>query len=678
MVSWALCIFEWVRAVRVIRRGSVAESYMDSLAVTLQSMRSKGWKRFLVFAELTKSKKGVDYIALFVYFAFKGALRIILAEGPRQVVNAITLYSFMQSDLIPTGDHAATQNRSAFEQFWVNVETLADSNREQAVVLFTMLFTLVIWVISALCLLISVILYLLFLWHYIPQSDGRLSIYCRRKIDRRLEKIVGQKVKQALEEQEKKHAQDEAKAAKRANQLPNRPQVNRKPTLPQVAAQTPDLAQGSGFGLSRQETRDTQSRPYPTRTNTAPLAPIQRKPTASDMHRIDADQPRLPPSRNFTAPASTLQRQPTLPDLNLPTPARTATAPPTMLHRQPTLPDLDAAGRRPPMPYRSDTEASALSNVTYASNAPLLGNANEMGESDDAGYFPIQPRPTFDSSTSYASSRVPSLGRQYSNTPLPMLNRSMTPGSQQPQRPIYDDRHEQWGYDRDSSPEPMEDYERSHTYDMPTYSDPSIYTRPSGAGSLPQHKTQQSFHRPLIRMGSGLSFSSRQMSEPEIQSFEMTVQPRSTTTQPERLDRVPEPSQYQAFRPVQQPQQQRSASANTGGYVAFNPALAPAAAGAMSSVQPPERSYTSPPEIVRLPSDSALQRSATAPPESAATYDDHQLIEEYRNEPQQTYHVLPARSATAAPGQHRYNENLPARSATAGPEQQQYDMRHGW
>jgi hypothetical protein len=45
---------------------------MDPLAATLQSMRPRGWKRFLVFAELTKSKKGVDYIALFVYFSFKG------------------------------------------------------------------------------------------------------------------------------------------------------------------------------------------------------------------------------------------------------------------------------------------------------------------------------------------------------------------------------------------------------------------------------------------------------------------------------------------------------------------------------------------------------------------------------------------------------------------------------
>lgn len=73
-ISWALAAWEWLRAVRVIKRGGVAESYMDPLAVTLQSMRPQGWKRFLVFAQLTKSKKGADYVALFVYFAFKGKL----------------------------------------------------------------------------------------------------------------------------------------------------------------------------------------------------------------------------------------------------------------------------------------------------------------------------------------------------------------------------------------------------------------------------------------------------------------------------------------------------------------------------------------------------------------------------------------------------------------------------
>ena len=66
--------YEHLRAQRIMRRNSVAESSLDSLAVRLESIRmgsGRGWKRFLVFAELTKSKKGAEYIALFTYFSFQ-------------------------------------------------------------------------------------------------------------------------------------------------------------------------------------------------------------------------------------------------------------------------------------------------------------------------------------------------------------------------------------------------------------------------------------------------------------------------------------------------------------------------------------------------------------------------------------------------------------------------------
>lgn len=79
ILSFIFLGFEWYRAVGVIRRGSVAESYLDPIAVIVQSIRvdknGHGYKRFLVFAELTRSRRGIDYVALFVYFQFKGTLR---------------------------------------------------------------------------------------------------------------------------------------------------------------------------------------------------------------------------------------------------------------------------------------------------------------------------------------------------------------------------------------------------------------------------------------------------------------------------------------------------------------------------------------------------------------------------------------------------------------------------
>jgi Fungal potassium channel len=68
--------FEYLRALHVMRRGAVAESYLDSLAVRLECIRmgknGRGWRRFLVFAELTKGRKGAEFVALFTYFSFQG------------------------------------------------------------------------------------------------------------------------------------------------------------------------------------------------------------------------------------------------------------------------------------------------------------------------------------------------------------------------------------------------------------------------------------------------------------------------------------------------------------------------------------------------------------------------------------------------------------------------------
>lgn len=76
LLSFVNLGFEWIRAARKIKRGNVAEVYLDSLAVRWESIRvgsGQGFRRFLVFTELTKSKKGAEYIALFTYFSFQCA-----------------------------------------------------------------------------------------------------------------------------------------------------------------------------------------------------------------------------------------------------------------------------------------------------------------------------------------------------------------------------------------------------------------------------------------------------------------------------------------------------------------------------------------------------------------------------------------------------------------------------
>ncbi|KAI4121364.1 MAG: hypothetical protein LQ338_006405 [Usnochroma carphineum] len=376
LFSLLLLVYRWIRALRVIRSGVVAASYLDPLAVRVQSIRpgarGQGWRRFLVFAALTEGRKGAEYVALFTYFSFEAWMRIVFAEGPRQLLNAQTLYSVMQADLVPAGDHAAKDGHSPIAQFWSNLQILASHNKEQAAILFGMLFTLIIWLFSVISLLLACIFYVTFLWHHIPDRDGSLARYCRRKIDTRLSKIVGVKVNRALAREDKLRSREAANA----NGRDRPPQVKRQPTIPIIDDNDPSSKPSI---LTRQTTQNTFS-----------SGPLQ----------YDAGTP--------------------------------------VLSRQPTVPDAVATNDRPYGPSRSTTQSSAQSNDSYGSDAPLMGAAGRIGYGPSRNYSkPATLRSASNRSMPYSHppiSRKPTAGSQstqqsyntaYSSRPPPGR---MTPG----------------------------------------------------------------------------------------------------------------------------------------------------------------------------------------------------------------------------------------------------------
>lgn len=191
-------------------------------------------------------------------------MNTVFADGPRQVVNAITLYSVMRMDLLPGGKNSVDDDKAGIIQFFENVKILAEDNNQRAVVLCGMLFTLVIWVLSILKLASAVILYLIFLFHHIPAEDGSLKVYCRRKINARLMRIVRRKVDKAL-------------AKSTLDRAPTQPHLalDRKPTLPMVADLDAEDKAPTVPTLSRSTTQTTLP-PYTSRPGTA--AP-ERNPT---------------------------------------------------------------------------------------------------------------------------------------------------------------------------------------------------------------------------------------------------------------------------------------------------------------------------------------------------------------------------------------------------------------
>ncbi|KAJ2967363.1 hypothetical protein NQ176_g9695 [Zarea fungicola] len=256
--------YEAIRATRVIKRNNIAECYMDPLAVRWESARvgkGQGFRRFLVFAALTKSKKGSDYIALFTYFSFKAWIRILICSGPRQVINAFTLKSVYEAKL-------ATNAKSvdgAFLGFFDKIRILAQEDYRQAVILSGMVFTFVIWAFALIFLIVAFCFYVFFLFHWIPRADGGLTGYCERKVNKALLRIVTKRVNKALAKNQADRIKAEAKAAKMTGE---KMMPERSATLPDIAALSHDKLPGMPMpALNRTDTGATLPA-YSTRPNT--------------------------------------------------------------------------------------------------------------------------------------------------------------------------------------------------------------------------------------------------------------------------------------------------------------------------------------------------------------------------------------------------------------------------
>ncbi|KAI1846045.1 hypothetical protein JX265_000969 [Neoarthrinium moseri] len=423
IASFINLAFEHVRAWRVMSRGSVAESYLDTLAVRLESTRmgkGQGWRRFLVFAELTKSKKGAEYVALFTYFSFQSWIRVIFCSGPRQFVNALTLYAVFTSELIPTEGGSADKT---IMNFFEKIGSLANENYQQAVVLSGMLFTLVIWVISALSLLMAALFYVFFLWHYIPRQDGGLSGYCERKINKRLMKVVSAKVNKAIAKEEQQRMKAEMKAAKRAGEKPPLRQQATLPTLPNVGLKKDDSLPEMPM-LSRTETMATLPQ-YTSRPGT---------PNGFEMTSMDQKRP-LPSRTNTLASQSSYSSR--APLMGGAASMGRSTSP------VPTLPQVDLNNYPPVRP------GTAQSNRTFGGPAPSLhriatGNSSNFGlpQTQTPGPYSPDGLPAMP-----APARSPTAGSMdgYGNRPMPrpMNQFGSRPGPQGPpgpqNRPMYDD-----------------------------------------------------------------------------------------------------------------------------------------------------------------------------------------------------------------------------------------------
>jgi hypothetical protein len=179
-----------------------------------------------------------------------------------------------------------------------------------------MAFTLVIWAFAFISLILALLFYLFFLWHYIPNSDGGLSGYCERKINTRLAVIVSETVNKALEDEERKRKKEEQKATRKGE----KPVLGRQATLPTLFDAKEDKLPSMPM-LNRNDTTTTlplySSRPG-TPSSALPAFELndleQRRPLASRTGTAGSYNSRAPLLGNasemgfegFNSPASPL------------------------------------------------------------------------------------------------------------------------------------------------------------------------------------------------------------------------------------------------------------------------------------------------------------------------------------------------------------------------------------
>ncbi|CAG7848647.1 SubName: Full=Uncharacterized protein {ECO:0000313/EMBL:CCA70616.1} [Serendipita indica DSM 11827] len=189
--SFLLLAYEARKSKKIIASRDISFAFTNVMAQNYYSLRS--YDHFCLFCHINDSTKKKDDFAFFIFFTFKEWKRLLLADGPRQTINALTLYSFYLAKRDPKSD-------------WWDLKKYFDSNDMVTNgLLVAIVFTVLIFLGSLLLLIIAAILYVPLLCYI----RGNLKEYCCHKVDKRIEELIKRKRKQ----REKRERQLAAKEA---------------------------------------------------------------------------------------------------------------------------------------------------------------------------------------------------------------------------------------------------------------------------------------------------------------------------------------------------------------------------------------------------------------------------------------------------------------------------------
>ncbi|KAJ9117251.1 hypothetical protein QFC20_000396 [Naganishia adeliensis] len=167
------------KARKVIRSRDIAFAFTNVMANDYLSLKS--YDTFCFFCQISNSTKKKDEFAFFCFFTFKGWKRLLLSDGPRQAINACTLYSFAYANNFQTHDLHA---------YW-------DNSISTLLLLLAMIGTVLLFVCSLLLLLVGAICYV----PLVCYIQGNLKEYCCHKIDKRIAELLRHRQRLRVREQ---------------------------------------------------------------------------------------------------------------------------------------------------------------------------------------------------------------------------------------------------------------------------------------------------------------------------------------------------------------------------------------------------------------------------------------------------------------------------------------------
>ncbi|CAG8675886.1 7565_t:CDS:2 [Funneliformis mosseae] len=95
--SHLLLTLDWKKSKAIIDSNDIGYAFTNPIAFRYHSLKS--YLHHCFFCNISKKNALVDDVTFFVFSALKGWRRLIIFEAPRQIVNAITLFSIANSNV---------------------------------------------------------------------------------------------------------------------------------------------------------------------------------------------------------------------------------------------------------------------------------------------------------------------------------------------------------------------------------------------------------------------------------------------------------------------------------------------------------------------------------------------------------------------------------------------------